>query len=113
MKKFKIPSWRKPKGSKGNKAGKGGAKGTDSQNSKQSKKALPPVVAIDFGTEFIKIAVSIERSDSSEVLDSDPIVLNTQGKRSTPNVVALYEDELSYGDPARLRQANAWATVQK
>lgn len=97
MKKFKVPNWRKKGGSKG----KRGSKGSSSKGSKGKPKLLAPIVAIDFGTEYIKIAASIERDSSSEVLDSDPIVLNTQGKRTTPNVVALYEDELSYGDAAR------------
>lgn len=87
MKKFYPPKRRSKK--------KSGGKGNrDSGGGKKSKPKGPsaPIVAIDFGSEIIKIAVETDFPD--------PMVLNMQGGRTTPNVLALQDDEIFFGDIA-------------
>jgi hypothetical protein len=100
MKKFKVPSWRKPKGEGKDRREKG-----KEREKEKSKKNFAPVIGIDFGTQYIKIAVSVTGQDkhgdaTSDILDGDPITLSLQGKRATPNVVSIYDDELAFGDAA-------------
>ena len=49
-------------------------------------------MSIDFGSEVLKIAVETDFPD--------PMVLNMQGGRTTPNVLALQDDEIFFGDIA-------------
>ena len=86
MKKFYPPKRRSKK-----KPGKGDK---DDGGGKKSKPKGPsaPIVAIDFGSEIIKIAVETDFPD--------PMVLNMQGGRTTPNVLALQDDEIFFGDIA-------------
>lgn len=87
MKKFYPPKRRNKK----NSGGKGDKDGSGSKKSKP-KGPTAPVVAIDFGNEIIKIAVETDFPD--------PMVLNMQGGRTTPNVLALQDDEIFFGDIA-------------
>ena len=98
MKKFYPPKRKSSKGSKDKGAnGKGGG-GSKGSRQKPPNKPVPPLVGIDFGSQYIKIALEKERKDSDQF--EDPIVLNSEGKRSTPNILALQEDEIFFGEVA-------------
>jgi hypothetical protein len=94
MKKFYPPKRRSKKksGGRGEKdSGGGGDKDSGSRRSRPKGPAAP-IVSIDFGSETIKIAVETDFPD--------PMVLNMQGGRTTPNVLALQDDEIFFGDIA-------------
>jgi molecular chaperone DnaK (HSP70) len=94
MKKFFPPKRRTRKS-----AGKMGAgKGRGGGASAGPTKPAPTMVGIDFGSEHIKIAVEAPRKDGDPF--EDPVVLNMQGGRTTPNVLALQDDEIFFGDVA-------------
>eukprot|EP01048_Picozoa_sp_COSAG05_P019110 COSAG05_NODE_2921_length_2509_cov_2.239834_1_plen_559_part_00 len=93
MKKF-YPHKRKGSNGKDSRGGKSSKQGSK----KPPNKPVPPLVGIDFGSEYIKIALEKERKDGDQL--EDPIVLNAQGKRTTPNILALQEDEIFFGDVA-------------
>eukprot|EP01045_Picozoa_sp_COSAG04_P017653 COSAG04_NODE_1577_length_6261_cov_20.494645_2_plen_784_part_00 len=88
MRKFQPPKRKKKK----KPDGEGGKDGSSSGGKKKRKGPVPPLVAIDFGSETIKIAVETDFPD--------PMVLNLQGGRTTPNVLALQDDEIFFGDLA-------------
>ena len=90
MKKFTPPKRKPKKGGKdgGGGSGSGGKKG----KGKDKKGPAAPIVSIDYGSIDIKIAVETDFPD--------PMVLNMQGGRTTPNVLATQDDEIFFGDIA-------------
>ena len=75
-----------------------------------AKKNLVPNahVAIDFGSQFIKIATeqSVRGHKKSMLLkNAQPMVLNAEGARKTPNVIAFRDGAILYGVQALSSQA--------